>query len=159
MQSMDEIYKAHAQTVYRYLLSLTHDQFISEELTQETFYQAIKSAERFDENCKISTWLCAIAKNVLSGYRRKHPEQSELSEDAALSSSPEAAAVESASQVELLRRLHLLEGDMREVMYLRLFGSLSFREIGDIMSKTENWARVTYYRGKEKLKKELETYE
>lgn len=60
-------------------------------------------------------------------------------------------------QVELLRALHGLAGDTREVLYLRLLGSLSFREIGDILSRTENWARVTYYRGREKLKGELKS--
>lgn len=68
---MDEIYRAHSQTVYRYLLSLTHDADVSEELTQETFYQAVKSIRRFDGSCKITTWLCAIAKNLFAAYRRK----------------------------------------------------------------------------------------
>ena len=63
--TIEDIYKAHSQTVYRYLLTLTHDAELSEELTQETFYQAIRSIERFDKSCKISTWLCAIAKNTL----------------------------------------------------------------------------------------------
>ena len=62
-------------------------------------------------------------------------------------------------QLELMKRMHSLNSEMREVMYLRLLGGLSFREIGDIMSQTENWARVNYYRGKEKIKKELEADE
>ena len=66
MLSMDETYRAHAQTVYRYLLSLTHDAALSEELTQDTFYQAVKSVNRFDGSCKVSTWLCAIAKTAVA---------------------------------------------------------------------------------------------
>ena len=65
MLSIEEAYREHSRTVYRYLLSLTHDVGLSEELTQETFFQAIKSVERFDGSCKVSTWLCAIAKNLL----------------------------------------------------------------------------------------------
>lgn len=156
MQSMDEIYRAYSQTVYRFLLSLTHDADISEELTQETFYQAIKSINRYDGSCKITTWLCGIAKNVLSDYRRKHPPTDTLESLAGTSASAEDAALSNAGQVELIRRLHLLGDDMREVMYMRLLGGLSFREIGDIMSRSENWARVTYYRAREKLKKEIE---
>jgi len=156
MLPIEEIYRAHSQTVYRYLLSLTHDADISEELTQETFYQAIKGVERFDGSCKITTWLCAIAKNVLASYRRKNPASDTLDAVSDNAYSPEGETLEKAGQVELLRKLHLLDGEMREVMYLRLLGELSFREIGDILSKSENWARVTYYRGKEKLKKELE---
>ena len=156
MLSMEETFKAHSQTVYRYLLSITHDADLSEELTQETFYQAIKSAERFDGSCKVSTWLCSIAKNVLLSYRRKHTPTQSIEETFVMVDSPEEETLSSVGRVALIKKLQTLDGEMREVMYLRLFGDLSFREIGDILSRTENWARVTYYRGKEKLKKELE---
>ena len=73
MQPMDEIYQEYARTVYKYLLSKTCNEDLAEELTQETFYQAVRSIDRFDESCKISTWLCALAKNQLFSYQRKHP--------------------------------------------------------------------------------------
>lgn len=158
MLSMDETYRAHAQTVYRYLLSLTHDAALSEELTQDTFYQAVKSVNRFDGSCKVSTWLCAIAKRLWLADRRKRrldgPPDETLSTPSA-----EQDALAGFSRAELLRRLHALDEPLREVMYLRAFGALSFAEIGDILGKTENWARVTFYRGKQRLKKELETDE
>lgn len=155
MSAMDEIYGEHSKTICRYLLSLTHNADLAEELTQETFYQAVKSIDRYDGSCKMTTWLCAIAKNCLAAYRRKHPQTEELGEQGGTAASAETEALSSVGQVELMRRLHGLNGEVREVMYLRLLGELSFREIGDILSRTENWARVTYYRGKEKLKKEL----
>ena len=65
MQSMDEIYQNYARMVYKYLLLQTHREELAEELTQETFYQAVKSIDRFDGTCKLSTWLCAIAKHQL----------------------------------------------------------------------------------------------
>jgi RNA polymerase sigma-70 factor (ECF subfamily) len=154
---MEETYKTHSQTVYRYLLSLTRNAELSEELTQETFFQAVKSAERYDGSCKVSTWLCAIAKNALLSYGRKHVPTQPLEETSGMTDSLEAETLASVGRVELIKKLRLLDGEMREVMFLRLFGDLSFREIGDILSRTENWARVTYYRGKEKLKKELES--
>ena len=153
--TIEDIYKAHSQTVYRYLLTLTHDAELSEELAQETFYQAIRSIERFDKSCKISTWLCAIAKNTLQTYRRKHPITSELDELSTITNSTESDVIARMNHIELLKKMHSLDETTREVLYLRLFGDLSFREIGDILSKTENWARVTFYRGKEKLKKEM----
>ena len=156
VQPMDEVYRQHARTVYRYLLSLTRDADAAEELTQETFYQAIRSSERFDGSCAVSTWLCAIAKNVLSAYRRKHPETEELGEQELLSPSAEEETVESAGRLELLKKLHALREPYREVLYLRAFGGLSFREVGEVQGKTENWARVTFYRGKELLRKEVE---
>lgn len=157
MLSMDEVYRRHSQTVYRYLLSLTRDEALAEELTQETFYQAVKGLSRFDEKCKVSTWLCAIAKNVLLSYRRKHPPTEVLDEAGLVGVSTEDQALDKLGQLELLRRLQLIGGEMREVMYLRLLGDLSFKEIGEILGRTENWARVSYYRGKEKLRKDLET--
>lgn len=155
MQSIEEVYRQHAQTVFRYLLSLTGDEDLSEELTQETFYQAIRSSGRFDGNCKVTTWLCAIAKNVLLSHRRKHPAAEDLEAADLTVPSAEQEASLSLSRVELMKSLHGMPEPYREVLYLRLFGDLSFREIGDVFGKSENWARVTFYRGKEKIRKEV----
>ncbi|MBR5339146.1 MAG: sigma-70 family RNA polymerase sigma factor [Lachnospiraceae bacterium] len=155
MKPMEEIYKEYAMTVYRFLLSRTHDEDLAEELTQETFFQAIRTVNRYDETCKVSTWLLGIAKNVLLSYRRKHPPTEDIADQEIPVESAEDAALRSAERVELLRKLHALEEPKREVVYLRVFGGLSFREIGDLFAKTENWARVTFYRAKEQLRKEL----
>lgn len=85
-----------------------------------------------------------------------HPSTVELDESIPASADPESEVMTKAGQVELLQKMHLIGGDMREVLYLRLLGDLSFGEIGEILGRTENWARVTYYRGKEKLKKEMD---
>lgn len=155
MQPMDEIYQKYAQMVYRYLLSLVHNQDVAEELTQETFYQAVKSIDRFDGSCRISTWLCAIAKNQLRSWQRKHPSFEDPEDHVQTAASAEQDVFGALSRVELMKKLHLCPEPYREVMYLRIFGDLSFKEIGEIMERTENWARVTYYRGKEKLRKDL----
>lgn len=155
MESMDEIFQKHGKTVYRYLLSITGDSDLSDELTQETFYQAVKSIDRFDGSCKITTWLCAIAKNQLSSYRRKHPAMEEWENQDVTSDSTEEVVLEKMERIVLMKKLHAIEEPFREVMYLRLFGDLPFLEIGEIMGKTENWARVMFYRGKEKLRKEI----
>ncbi len=151
-------YQEYARTVYKYLLSLTRDEQTAEELTQETFFQAIKSCGKYDGSCSMPTWLCAIAKNVLRTYRRKHPQQEnidDIREEAFSTPSAEEGAEASDERVRLFRRLHELPEPYREVLYLRIYGGLSFREIGEVHSKTENWARVTFYRGKEKLKDTL----
>lgn len=155
MQAMDEIYQRYAVTVYKFLLSKTGSEDLSEELTQETFYQAVKSIGRYDESCSVSTWLCAIAKNQLSAYYRKHPKTEALEENIRTVSSAEESVIEAENRVRLLRKLHSCPEPYREVLYLRIFGDLSFREIGEIMAFSENRARVTFYRGKEKLRKEL----
>ena len=155
----DDKYIEYSDIIYRYLFSLTNNKELAEEITQETFYQAVKSADRFDGSCKVTTWLCAIAKNALYKYDKKHPEHSNLDAETLSDSYIEKEFLQKESYIELLKKMHDFDSDTKELMYLRIFGELSFREIGDIMSKTENWARVTFYRSKEKLKKEIKHYE
>ena len=159
MQSMEDAYRRYARTVYRYLLTQTRDDDLAEELTQETFYQAIRSSGRFDGSCALPTWLCAIAKNVLSTYRRRHPDFEDVEAQTLSLPSAEEDAVSRAGHVELLKKLHTLREPYREILYLRALGGLSFREIGEVQGRTENWARVTFYRGKELLRKEVDENE
>ena len=151
---MNAIYRHHAQTVYKFLLSQTRDPGLAEELTQETFYQAVRSIDRFDGKCKVSVWLCQIAKHQWYQQLRKQKREVPLSEegvDVPLPSAEEET-LDRAGRLDLLRQVHGLPEPYREVVYLRAFGDLSFREIGDVLGKTETWARVTFYRGKEKLR-------
>jgi len=151
---MSEIYRRHAQTVYKFLLSQTHDPDLAEELTQETFYQAVRSIGRFDGGCKVSVWLCQIAKHLWYQYLRRHKRESPMPEAAPEAPTPSAeeGLLEREGKLDLLRQIHDLGTDAREVVYLRAFGGLTFREIGDVMGRTETWARVTFYRTKEKLR-------
>ena len=159
MQSMEDIYREYAKVVYRYLVSLTHSSDLAEELTQETFYQAIRTSDRYDETCKITTWLCSIAKNVLITYRRKHPVAEDISDQEIATDSAECHALDNLHRLELMKKIHYLEEPYKEVIYLRVFGELSFKEIGEVLGKNENWARVTFYRGKEKLGREIKNHE
>ncbi|MCR4963930.1 MAG: sigma-70 family RNA polymerase sigma factor [Firmicutes bacterium] len=159
MQAEEKMYRQYAEYVFKYLLSLTGSRDMAEEITQETFYQAVKSIHKFDGSCKLSTWLCAIAKNQLAAYRRKNPETASLESPESLSlaaESSEEIALRNRERTLLYKRLHACPEPYRELLYLRLFSDLSFREIGDIMGKSESWARVTFYRWKEMLKKEME---
>ena len=143
--------RQHFRMVYQYLMSLTHQPDVAEELAQETFCQAVSSIHRYDGSCKITTWLCAIAKNQYLSYLRKHPLHEDLTDtEAELPHTPSAEqkALSSAGKMELLQCLHQFQEPYREVIYLRVFGNLSFREIGQIMGQSENWARVMFYRGK-----------
>ena len=159
MQSLDEIYREYAMTVYRYLLSVTHDPSLAEDLTAETFFEATRTIGRYNETCKLSTWLIGIARNCWHAYQRKNPAQLPIEEadtEETATESAEETVLRKEEKVDLLRKLHELPEPFREVMYLRVFGTLSFREIGEILGRNENWARVMFYRGKEQLKKELE---
>ncbi len=154
MDDMDQVYRQHAQTVYKFLLAQCRDPALAEELTQETFYQAVRSVDRFDGRCKVSVWLCQIAKHLWYQHLRKHRREVPFPETPPERPVPsaEAAVLDQADHLALLRQIHGLPPQQREVVYLRAFGGLSFREIGDVLGKTETWARVTFYRSKEKLR-------
>lgn len=153
-EDLAEIYKDHAKSVFRYLLSLTRDEDLAEELTEETFYRAVYSIHTYNGSCKIGVWLCQIAKHVwyqeLSKKNRQPIE--ELHEDIPSSNrSPEEAILFQSSKMDLYRAIHQLDEPMREVVHMRISGEFSFAEIGEILGKSENWARVTFYRAKQKM--------
>ncbi len=154
MQDMEQIYKEYFNTVYKYLFCLTHNNDIAEELTQETFYRAVKKIDTYKGECKISVWLCQIAKNLWYDQYRKNKKiinTEEVIEKQEICSIEEQFILNE-EKISLYKKMHKLDEQTREVIYLRITGELSFKEIGTIMNKTENWARVTFYRGKNKLK-------
>lgn len=154
MQNMDEIYEECFETVYKYLFCLTHNSDISEELTQETFYRAVKKIDTYNGKCKISVWLCQIAKHLWYNQCRKNKRIFNTDEtfDIEDPQNLEEQFIAGEEKVLLYKKMQNLDEKTREVMYLRITGELSFKEIGEILGKTENWARVTFYRGKSKLK-------
>jgi RNA polymerase sigma-70 factor (ECF subfamily) len=155
--SLDEIYREHASGVYRYLLSLTRDPDLAEELTQETFYRAVKSIGSYDGTCKVYVWLCQIAKHIWYQTldRRRRRGAAPLGDETPSGASLEDSAVLAGEKAALYRAIHALDEPQREVVHMRLTGEFSFREIGEILGKTENWARVTFYRAKQKLTEDM----
>lgn len=156
MQDIEKIYEEYFETVNKYLFCLTHNNDISEELTQETFYKAVKKINTYKSECKMSVWLCQIAKNLWYDECRKNKkvvntEENDLLNVQALDTIEEQV-VANDEKISLYKKMQTLDDKTREVMYLRITGELSFKEIGIILNKTENWARVTFYRGKNKLK-------
>ncbi len=157
---MEGIYEEYHHMVYGYLVGLTGgDRELSEELTQETFYRAVKNIHKFRGDSMISTWLCQIAKYVFYQYIDKKKRHGEVSLDTVQELYEqkrfEETLVEQEGKVEIFKMVQQLPEQMKDVMMLRLSGELSFREIGEILGKSENWARVTYYRAKQMVGKEL----
>jgi len=154
---MEQTYKEHARSVFKYLFSLSHDESLAEELTQETFYRAVYSIEKYDGSCKISVWLCQIAKHVWYQEleKRKRRKTEELTEDMVSSDlSPEDSSVLLNDKISLYKAINTLGEPMKDVVYMRLSGEFSFSEIGEVLGKSENWARTTFYRAKQKIIKE-----
>lgn len=155
MQDIGEMYEEYFKTVYKYLFCLTHNEDISEELTQETFYKAVSKINTYRGKCKISVWLCQIAKNLWYDQCRKNKKLIDIDKEKKLDEiiiSAEEEVLKNDEKITLYKKMQNLDEKTREVMYLRITGELSFKEIGEILNKTENWARVTFYRGKNKLK-------
>jgi len=155
----DNIYQEYGDFIFKYLLTLTNNFHSAEELTQETFYQAIKSINNFHNNgkAKFSTWLCSIAKNVwLQEVNRENKKQQlvkSLRNEGAKSYDLENEYIRQEDLISFFKQARRLSEDKREILYLRLLGDLSFKEIGTILDRTENWARVTFYRAKLELRK------
>lgn len=156
MQDIEKIYEEYFETVNKYLFCLTHNNDISEELTQETFYRAVTKINTYKGECKISVWLCQIAKNLWFDQCRKNKKTVNIDENDLLNvqalNSTEEQVISNDEKILLYKKMQNLDEKTREVLYLRITGELSFKEIGIILNKTENWARVTFYRGKNQLK-------
>ena len=156
MLDMDVIYREYADSVFRFLMTLCREECTAEELTQETFYRAVRSAHKYDGTCKVSTWLCQIAKHLwyqeLDKRKRKGTsmlEESMVSDKAG----PEDELCIREEKMDVFKKVHILDETAKEVVLLRITGAFSFKEIGDIFGKNENWARVTFYRAKQKIVK------
>ena len=153
--NFDDVYRSYFSDVFYYLRILSADRDIAEELTQETFFRALRSLDSFDGRKDIRAWLFTIAKNIYIDHRRKekHRAGEELNEEipeTGVSFIEELADRDAAYRVHQL--LHQMKEPYKEVFWMRTFGELSFKEISAIFVKTESWARVTYHRAKMKIK-------
>ncbi|MBU3210554.1 RNA polymerase sigma factor [Clostridium algidicarnis] len=157
MTEFEEIYSEYFKDVYRYVLSLSKNESIAEDITQETFFKALKNIDSFKRNCKMSVWLCQIAKNSYFSYLKKEQKIFERVEDMVdvFDVDFEQILFDDESAFEIHKLIHKLEEPFKEVFTLRFFGDLSFSKIAELFGKTESWARVTYHRARIKLKEKL----
>jgi len=159
MDQVEELYKDYFHDVFLYIRSLAGDEHLAEDITQETFFKAMKSVDSFRGDCDIRVWLCQIAKNLLFTHSKKQKRYTgeEIPETVPDNTVRVDELLENSAQsMEIHRVLHTLVEPYKEVFTLRVFGELSFRQIGDIFGKTESWARVTFHRAKLKIVEELE---
>ena len=158
MAGFQEVYEAHAKPVYRFLLRLTGDESMAEELLQETFYQAFVHIDRFEGRSSLYTWLCQIGKNAwLKECRRRRRFADEQWDDLRLTAGmpPEEQAIQDDEYRRIRQALLRLDEPYKEVFILHVYGGLKLKEIAESQGKTENWARVTYYRAKQKILREV----
>lgn len=154
MQSIEEVYMQYFQIVYKYVMYLTKgDKTVSEDITSETFAIAVEKINTFKGKCKISVWLCQIAKFLyFKEIKRNKKIKFEDINEMCQSESFEESLIEQEDKRKMFKDIENLDTDTKSVMYMRVIGNFSFDEIAKITGKTASWARVKYFRGKEKLK-------
>lgn len=164
-ENFEEIYNVYFKDVYRYLLALTRSENLAEELTAETFFKALRAAEGFRGCCDVRVWLCQIAKNEYLMHLRKNkrtasteplPDEDSPAYEPSAPVNVEQQAVDADTAVRIHKLLHTMPEPYKEVFQLRVFGELSFAQIGDVFDRTANWACVTFHRARAMIQKEME---
>ena len=153
MTDFEKLFNENREFIFKYLMKMTRDVTLSEELTQETFFRAYMNYASLRNKEKASVWLCQIAKNTYFAWYNEQKKKDSLDdlEVASNDVSTEDAFVQKELSKKALHRLHELEEPYKEVFMLSVFGGFSLKDISSIFGKSESWARVTFYRAKQKL--------
>ena len=152
---IEKLYQTYYMEVFSYVMTIVKSAGQAEEITQEVFFKALKTENRYSGKSSELTWLCAIAKNLCMDVFRKQSRFQELNEEMPSDESIERLVEDEATTLQIHQILHKLEEPYKEVFSLRVFGELSFAKIGQIFGKTETWARVTYHRARLKIQEKM----
>ena len=160
----EQIYSTYFKSVYLYVMQVSGNEHIAEEITSETFFKAINSIDSFRGDCDMRVWLCQIAKNTYFSYLKKNKKVLSIDEsDLQNVADPDAGIdvqIGEQEEARLIRKiLHDMSDPYKEVFMWRVFGELSFKEIADLYGKTDNWACVTYPRARKMIQSRLEEIE
>lgn len=159
MATFQDVYEEYAQPVYRFLLSLTGNADLAEELLSETFYQAFRHIDEFEGRCSLYTWLCQIGKNAWIKECGRNKRYIKTSIDDLDITDNKASLEETVINKEMYRKiikaLQKLDSPYRDVFILHAVGEVKLKEIACIYEKTESWARVTYFRAKQRIAQEV----
>ena len=158
MEDFDAVFRAYYDDVFRFLRGLSASENLTEELTQETFFRAFRSIGDYRGESELRVWLCSIARNLYYSHCRKakHLTGEEVPEDYIAKGADLAELIaDKELALRLHRVLHSIREPYKEVFSLRVFGELSFREIGDLFDKSEHWACVTFHRAKAMIHEQI----
>ena len=158
---VEKIYKLYFKDVYRYIRKLSGDEHIAEEITADTFFKAMKGLDNFRGECDMRVWLCQIAKNCYLSHLKKAGRSDVVADEVFINIADpkkniEYEIVKKDEAFQIQKVLHDISEPYKEVFMWRVFGDLSFKQIGQIFGKSENWACVTYHRARNKIKERLE---
>ena len=158
MQNIEEMYEKYSKIIYKYIFCLTKNRELSEEIVQDTFLVAVKNIDKFQKKTKLTTWFCAIAKNIYYKKIKKETKNisiEEISEKFTSENLIEDIICQKESKLELIKNIQNLDIETQKVMYLRIYAELSYEEIAEVLGKTASWSRIMFFRGKEKIKENL----
>lgn len=157
MADFGEIYSEHFSDVYKYVLSICRDETVAEEVTQDTFFKAMRHIDNFNGSCTLYVWLCQIAKNTyFSLYKKQKRIVSDIDTeqpDTEINLEHDYFDKDTAKRLHVL--LHNLNEPYKEVFTLRVLGELPFSQIGELFGKTDSWARLIFYRAKKQLQEAM----
>lgn len=160
LDDLEKICKLHYKYVKSYALSLCLNETLAEDITQETFYNAIKKIDTYKKDCRIETWLCSIARNIfLNSKRNKQTENISDYPNLVADSNIEENAIKNDCVKRILAEAVKLETPYKEVFYMKTLGDMPYSTIADVFEKTENWARVTYFRAKKQIEERMSEVE
>lgn len=157
----EQIYRTYFKSVYLYIMQLSGNEHLAEEITSETFFKAINAVDSFRGDCDMRVWLCQIAKNTYYSYLKKNRKVLSVDEtDLQNIADPDALVdthlIKQEEAKQIRKILHGMSGPYKEVFMWRVFVELSFKEIGELYGKTDNWACVTYHRARKMIQSRLE---
>ena len=156
MAEFEEIYESNQGFIYKFLLNHCRDASLAEELTQETFFKAYINFHSLRSWEKAPAWLCQIARNTYFAWYRKQKHTLAIEDgDIAAEGDLEETVIRKELSAAAMRSLQTLDKPYREVLMLSVFGGLSLKEISGLFGKSESWARVTFYRAKQKILEEM----
>ena len=156
LDDLEKLCNLHYKYVKSYALSLCLNEALAEDITQETFYNAIKKIDTFKNDCKIETWLCSIARNIyLNSKRRKQTENISDYPNLVADSNLEDNVIKDENIKRILAEAVKLETPYKEVFYMKTLGDMPYSTIADVFEKTENCARVTYFRAKKQIEERV----
>ena len=161
MTEFEKIYRTYFNDVFLYIRRLSNNENIAEEITSETFYKAMRSIDSFRGDCDIRVWLCQIAKNSYYTYLKKAGQVDSIEDVELLNISAQDETVEERlfrqdEAMQIQKILHDVPDPYKEVFMWRVFAELSYKQIGQLFGKSENWACVTYHRARNMIRERLE---
>ena len=161
MTEIERLYRTYFSDIYKYILRLSGSKHVAEDITEDTFFKAMRSIDSFRGDCDVRVWLCQIAKNCYYSYVKKNAklqsiDESDLTElpDPSESLMEQMEKREEAARIEKI--LQSVPEPYKEVFGWRVYGELSFKQIGEMFGKTENWACVTYHRARKMIRERME---